>query len=217
MRNDFSKKGRNGEIVEKILKNIAKFKAKYISKVDPLDLDEVQRRLSMFTQPFVTDCVDRVSQTLQYLKIDVSAALLASKTLKVMELRSIILPEIGASKCVLVRERITQIISNTIFQILVDRLKSIKNRINKVNDEARESRNEVTSEEENKSNRKRSETEYKKKGTVSVHENEKTIIGESSYGEFIGELAAIDPRNLHKFVSLISNFKMNHSLISINR
>ncbi|XP_055301244.1 uncharacterized protein LOC129567897 [Sitodiplosis mosellana] len=194
LRGEIAKKERNADVVEKFMKNIELLKVKYMESFDPADSKEVYRRFALLKQPFITECVEIASSTLQHLNLPVSAAVLAARTRRIMELRSIIIPEIGASKCVFVQGRVAELISLTIKHIKNERLKTIKDCWNKR--KLREAETEAEA-----SDHKSKNASPKKRITVSVNESSK-IIGESAYSEFIGDLAQISASGLTAFYNL---------------
>lgn len=183
LRREIAKKELNGEVVKKMMKSIELLKAKYIDSVDPMDSDEVMRRIALLKKPFIAECVEIASSTLLRLGILVSAAVLVAKTRRIIELRSIIIPEIGASKCVLVRQRVAEFISLTINHIKKERLEAIKD------DRKRREIAEAEAEVEAETIDQKSETSNRRL-TVAVDESKK-IIGQSAYSEFIGNLTQI--------------------------
>lgn len=183
MRREMAKKELNGDLVERIMKSIELLKAKYIGSVDPMDLDEVMRRFALLKKPFIEECVEIASSTLLRLDILVSAAVLVSKTRRIIELRSIIIPEIGASQCVLVRQRVAEFISLTINYITKERLEAMKG------DWKREKIAEAKAEIEAVTIDQKSKVSDRRL-TVLVNESEE-IIGQSAYSEFIGNLTQV--------------------------
>lgn len=110
------------------MKNLEKFRKKCLKSVESsIDLKEISRRLALFNnKPFIDDCAEIVSSTHKCLNISiVSSAAFAATTMKLMEIRSIIIPEIGTSKCVLVRNQVAEIIADTVNHIYNKRYKEI--------------------------------------------------------------------------------------------
>lgn len=192
-----AKKERNADMVEKFMKTIERLQAKYIKSVDPSNLDEVSRRLALLKQPFIAECVEIVSFTLQNLNIHVSSAVLAARAGRIMELQATIIPKIGISKCVFVKERVVELISHTIRHIKNDRFKTIKACWASRKIEENET---VASDPKAKSHHDPKADDHKKRITVAPKESE--IIGESQYSEFIGDLAGISERRLTAFYNL---------------
>lgn len=163
-----AQKMRNAEIASKIMKNIQILQRKYMERVDPADLDEVNRRLSMLTFPFVSSCIDRVSKRMNYLRIYVPSISLVGRAINLLHIYLIINPEFGKTKCSSVQKRIARIIFNTIVQIKEERFKLIKEGCIK--------------------KQKAEKQHHKKKGPkkeVSIVEHAE-IIGAGSYEEFVG-------------------------------
>lgn len=180
MRKEIVKKEQNLDIVDRFMKNIEFFLAKYTKSIDPENVEEISRRFSVLSRPFVTNCLDKMNTMLQNLKVSVSSAELVSKTGRVMEILAIVIPEIGASKCVVVRARIAELIAQTTEAIIRERLIFIKSIYRKRNDQE----GVVGSERESINVRK---------SRVIVGELS-NIIGESSYDEFVGELVSSSNR-----------------------
>lgn len=191
MRREMAKKERNSDIVEKFMKNIELLQEKYIKTIDPADLEEVSRRLALLKPPFIAECVECVSSTLQCLNIPVSSAVLAARARRIIELRTIIIPKIGASRCTFVRERIAELISLTIKHIKNERIKTIK--------EYKIQESEAEAETEAEGIEEKSTSPLKIRSTVVVSDSAE-IIGESQYSEFIGDLAEIPAKRRISFV-----------------
>lgn len=213
IRRAMAKKERNTDIIEKFMKTIERLQAKYIKSVDPLNSDEVSRRLALLKQPFIAECVEIVSFTLQNLNIKVSSAVLASRAGRILELQAAIIPKIGISKCVFVKERIAEFISHTIRQIKNDRFKTIKACwVNRKKQEVKA----VANDPKAKSHDDPKTNDPKKRMTVAS--NESQIIGESQYSEFIGDMAEISEKGHTAFVryffvieiEINSKKKLNH-------
>lgn len=108
------KKEQNEDIVEKIIKNIELLWDGYKETVEPANFEEVSRRFSMLTRPFVTDCLGEEIELLQNLKIPAPPALLAARTIKMMKLRVLIIPQFKNSICAFIREKIADAILQTL-------------------------------------------------------------------------------------------------------
>lgn len=189
IRKEIAKKERNADMVDKIVKHIELLQAKYMKSVEPKDLDEVLRRVSMLQRSFIADCVENLSITLKNLKISLSSGILAARTIKIMELRIIVLPDIGTTNCVVVRERIADLISQTVEQIIAERVQNLKDAWTR-----REQRETDDDDEKLMS-------PSNKKNTVMVDNEPTKIIGKSQYSEFIGNLAKICGRRPSEYVS----------------
>lgn len=122
VRKEIVKKEHVLDIIDKILRNTKILSAKYIKSVDSADLEEISRRFSVFSRSFVTDRVNIMNEIFRKLQIPISSAILVAKTVRVMETQAIIIPEIGISKCIIVRERIADLIFKTINKIIAERL-----------------------------------------------------------------------------------------------
>lgn len=176
MSNENVKRRTNSVITEIITKTVEKLKQKYIETVDPSDLDEVTRRILLLNQSYIASCVEVVSINLYSLNIGVPSVVLAAIAIRALELRIIIIPEIGASQCVFVRHRIAEILSKTITELRQERVMLLKECWQR----------QQQSQEAEKSTDKGIKSS--KKPSVMVSEVIE-IIGEASYGEFIEDLA----------------------------
>lgn len=183
MRKAFAKKERKAEIADRITENIDKLKKKYVKQVDPSELDEINRRISMLTQTYVVDCVEKQSIILRSLRIGVPSFVLAASAIRMIELGVIIIPEFGATQCVVVHQRVARLISKTIQHYGRERVKLMKESWQR--------------QQQRQSMFK--EMPSSKKNLVNVAEETK-VIGESSYGEFIGDLNPAGERRLTIFV-----------------
>lgn len=126
IRKEIARKKRNAKSIEKMMKNLDQFRNKCMKSAESsIDLKELSRRLALFKKPFIDDCAEIVSFTNQCLNAFVSPGAFVAITMKTMELRSIIIPEIGTSKCVFVRNRVAEIIADTINDISNKRYKEI--------------------------------------------------------------------------------------------
>lgn len=126
MRKEIANKGRYAKVVEKIMANLHPFRIQCKKLASPMDVDEVSRRMSLFNTPFIADCADIVCSMLDCLRLSVAPAAFAMKTMRLMEMRSIIVPEIGPSKCVFLREKVAEIIADTVNNIRDFRFDEIK-------------------------------------------------------------------------------------------
>lgn len=175
IRKEIRKKEQNVDIVDKIMKNIQILSTKYKKSVDLDNVEEFSRRFSVLSRSFVSNCLNIMNETLRKLRISLSSATLAAKIVRVMEVQAVVIPEIGVSECVLVRERVAKLIEQTMNEIIKERLIFIQNgrhfRIETVN-HGRESFSS-------------------KKSRVMVNDSA-DIIGESAYPSFdelVGNLA----------------------------
>lgn len=136
LRRDILRKERNKEIVEKVTKKVQIMSEKYLKLVNPKDFEEVSRRFSMLTESFITERLMKIDSVLQKLKLTISAATLVEKLFSVMRLMVVVIPEIGPSKCVSVRERVAEFIAKTITHIKNERLENIRENWIRKNQEA---------------------------------------------------------------------------------
>lgn len=111
-----SKREQNTYIIDKIMQTIPKLSDKYMKTVGPDEYEEVSRRLSKLTRPFVTDCLQGEIDMFKNLKIQAPSVLLATRTIKIMTLRVLIIPQMGNSKCEFLRREIAVIISQSIIE-----------------------------------------------------------------------------------------------------
>ncbi|XP_055301243.1 uncharacterized protein LOC129567896 [Sitodiplosis mosellana] len=202
LRREFARKERSKVIIEKVRKQAQKLSESYLKLVDQKDFKEIFRRFSMLTEPFIAECLKKVNSVLQDLKIVVSGATLVEKLLSIMTQLVVMRPEIGQSRCVLIRQRVAGFIVHTITQIKNDRLKHIKN--NWIKKQRNAFHEGDTSDEKDSTSKHVSMDD-------SAH-----IIGESafSFDEFIGDLKSVSVWKIEKTVrkSLTSN-KNNRILI----
>lgn len=197
MRKKIANKERGGDIPDKIMKNIQILQKKYIKEVDPADLDEVNRRLSLINLPYISDCVNKVCKTMYSLRIGVPSVVLAARAIKLIELHVIIIPEFGKTKCSSVQKRIARIILNTIVHIERERVKLIKEGIKK-----EQKFDEVQKPSKEKVQRKKSSV---------AHNEGAEVIGEACYGEFIGSLSNMASREI---TAIVRNTNKNYKAIS---
>lgn len=188
LRRELARSKQSGEIVEKILAQIKEQHKYYLKQVNIIELDEVSRRIGMLTQKFVADCLKKVNGVFQNLKIHVSSATMVSKVMEMMEQQIFVIPEIGVTKCVLVRSCIAEIISQTVIRIKNQRLKSVKN------GSFRMSQLDIGNAGVKKS---KSIDQLSKKVCVN---DSKEVIGTSSYDEFIGSVKSVMRRKQEKTV-----------------
>lgn len=160
---------------------------KYLKTVEQENFEEISRRFSMLTEPFIAECFKKMNDVLHNLKITVSSATLVEKLLSLMAQLVVIIPEIGPTKCILVRERVATLISHIIVQIKNDRLKNIRDHWIKKN---RHVEIDTTTDEKHSINKHVSVDDY-------VH-----TIGESSFSfdEFIGDLKSVAEQEVEKTV-----------------
>lgn len=176
-------------IAEKVAKQAKILSGKYLKLIDQKNFEEISRRFSMLTEPFIAECLKKITSVLQDLKIPVSSATLVETLLATMIQLIVIIPKIGPSKCVLVRERVAGFISNIIIQIKNDRLKHIRDNWIK---RKRASEYDVSTADE-------------KDLTSSKHvsvDDYAHVIGESSFSfdEFIGHLKSVKESEIEKTV-----------------
>lgn len=169
VRKEIVKKEQVLDIVDKIMRNLKILSAKYMKSVDLVDFEEISRRFSVFSRTFVNDRLNIINEIFRKLQIPVSSAILVAKTIRVMETQAIVIPGIGLSKCVIVRERIADLIFQTINKIIAERLIFLK-------------ATEISNKFEDKVVEIERESVDSKKRHVSVGETA-NIIGESSCDE----------------------------------
>lgn len=170
------------EIAEKVTQKIQELSKTYLKLVEPKDFDEISRRFSMLTNLYIVTYLEKIDLVLRKLKISSSAAQLLERLLSLSARMVIIKPEIGLTRCVLVRERIAGFISRTITQIKNERLKQIRDHWAK--------KNKVT---------KSADKKKKKKKQVSLAGTAQ-VISIPSYDEFIGDFKTISKRKSEKSV-----------------
>lgn len=169
VRKEIGKKEQVLDILDKIMRNIKILSAKYMKSEDSADFEEISRRFSVFSRSFVNDHLNLINKIFRKLQIPVSSAVLVAKTIRVMETQAIVIPGIGLSKCVIVRERIADLIVQTINRIIAERLVFLKS-------------TEISNKFEDKVIEIESESVNSKKKHVIVGETA-NIIGESSCDE----------------------------------
>lgn len=169
VRKEIVKKEQVLDIVDKIMRNLKILSAKYMKSVDLADFEEISRRFSVFSRTFVNGRLNIINEIFRKLQIPVSSAILVAKTIRIMETQAIVIPELGLSKCVIVRERIADLIFQTINKIIAERLIFLK-------------ATEISNKFEEKVVEIEGESVDSKKRHVSVGETA-NIIGESSCDE----------------------------------
>lgn len=216
MRKEIANKSRYAKVVGKIITNLQPFRIQCKKLADPIDVEEVSRQLSLFNSPFIADCADIVGSMLYCLRLSVPPAAFAVKTMRVMEIRSIIVPEIGAPKCVFLREKVAKIIADTVNNIRDVRFDGIKKKwiehkkqkavaFKIKNDKSKKINAENQSETESRRSsisRPQSEIQSRRQSFVLNRESfEKSIreAGASEDHEFIGDLSGITG-NLNKVI-----------------
>lgn len=127
LRREMAWKKKNGEIAEQVLAHIQKQSKIFEKSFDSKDADDVSRRVSMLTQPLVTECLRISIEIFQNLKITVKSATLTTKLIGMIEQLTCLIPEIGPTKCNFVRDCVAELISNAVVQITNQRVKYIRN------------------------------------------------------------------------------------------
>lgn len=117
-------------IVRMIVKNIHIMSIGYLKTVESSD-EEISRRLATITKTFVSQSLNQISQTLINLKMHISNASLVPETLSLMQCVVVFTPEMGPTKCVTVRKRIAEFITQAINYIKNNRAKRLKRNIKK--------------------------------------------------------------------------------------
>lgn len=176
-------------MVEKILKNLEQFRIKCMKSADPVESQEVSRRLALLEQPFISDCANIVREMLHCLYIPLSPIVFTARTIKVMEIRSIIIPTIGASKCAYVQDRVARIIADAIEKIKDGRFKEIKKKCTEYDKQSAE---ETTSQKSSKSiliKLKNSMRRQSKNSSMQGFEEPTEELSEKDSNEFVGDLA----------------------------
>lgn len=162
---------------------------KYRKLAEPSQFEEVSRRFALLTQPFVAECLEKVSETLRKLRITISEAVLVRKTLALMQQVIILLPEIGPSRCILVRELTAEFIALGITHIKKERLKHIRDDWNK---NTRSDSAGSAAEEEKPADRKKKQ--------VSVNVVGEVIQEPDKYSIFVREYKGFDVRKSDEIV-----------------
>lgn len=114
-------------IIEKIVNRIPKDFSKFIPSLYSIHNDEILRRFSLLTREFVTTCVHRARDLFHLLNFMTSNFQIIDYAIKVMQLRLIVIPEFGPINCVLVRQRIAEIISRVMNELRTEHLTRIRN------------------------------------------------------------------------------------------
>lgn len=192
LRREMAWKKENGEIAEQVLAHIQKqsklFEKSFVSK----DADEVYRRVSMLTQPLVTECLRISIEIFQNLKITVKSATLTTKLIGIMEQLTCLIPEIGPTTCNFVRDCVAEIISNAVVQITNQRVKYIRNDFHIKNEREGET-NSLKMGAEQCNN-----IEPTKKRALINESSE--VVGTSEYDGFIGNLKRMSQQKSEKTV-----------------
>lgn len=121
----------NEKIVGIIAKKMKVMSKKYLKLAEPSQFEEISRRFALLTKPFIVESLEKIDQIFQLLKMTVSYATIVYKTLSHMKQVVILLPDIGPPKCILVRERIAELIARAIARTKNRSLKRIKNDSNR--------------------------------------------------------------------------------------
>lgn len=126
LRKEIARKERCKVILEKVAKQAQTLSKKYLKLIHQKDFDEVSRRFSVLTEPFIALCMKMMNSIHNELKIQICSATLLQHLISIMHRLVVIIPEIGLTKCILVRERVAGFISDTITQIKDYRKKCIR-------------------------------------------------------------------------------------------
>lgn len=113
------------EIAEMILKSKTIWLKRYCKLNGRPRDDEINRRLAMLTKPFIIECIDLIYQGRRNLKIKISSTVLVSEVLRHIEQMIILVPEIGPTKCELVREYTAAFIVHFAVHLINERLRII--------------------------------------------------------------------------------------------
>lgn len=152
--------------------------------------DEVLRRFNQLTKQLIIECIDVVNQIFDLLNTDMTGNTFLSEVMKLIQLKLIVIPEIGTTKCSLVHSYIAKFLSKSINAIKMDY-------VQKIMDKQRHS----------------STISSTHKSQTHVHgnvrfESASSTIGKSSYGEFIKAFKSVTDHSPTPFVRI--------DLISIN-
>lgn len=126
MRAEKAEKKQREQIVEKIYKRVQIFSKCFVDMVDPMNLEEVFRRFSVLTKPFISECLSQVHVVHQKLNIRISAETLVSRTIALMEEKVILVPSIGPTECVVIRQRAAELLSSTVTNIRINQVQLIR-------------------------------------------------------------------------------------------
>lgn len=184
LKQEIARKAQLKEIADKVTQKIQELSKIYLKLVNPKDLNEVSRRFSMLTRQYIGIYLEKLDCVLQTLNMSSSAAQLLERLLSLSVRIVIVRPDIGMTKCDLVRKRVAGFISRILTQIKNNRLKCIKDNLAK-----------------NKQKVEKSIVDKPKTKRVVVGDSAQ-IIGESlhSYDEFIGDFKNISNRTSEKTV-----------------
>lgn len=171
------------KIVEIIVNRVQNMPKKYWETVDSSQVEEVSRRLSMLTRPFVAESLEKMTQILRNLKINVSNATLVHTTLSLMQSTVILIPDIGPTKCALVRKRTAEFVSQAINYIKNGRVKGLKSNRNRkeIAELTREQRSATFAmvnkfSEVFENNDEGSDSSYKSRSSVYVRKTEMNVL-----------------------------------------
>lgn len=98
-------------IVDKIMKMIPRKIEKFKAKIKPENMEEVLRRFSMLTPKFVGSCAEKVYGLYRSLQIPSSACIAIYETISYMIRKVSIEPTLGEIKCVIIQQRVAEIIT----------------------------------------------------------------------------------------------------------
>lgn len=120
-------------IVDKIMKMIPGKIEKFKPKIEPENLEEVLRRFSMLTPKFVKSCADTVYGIYRRLEIPSSASIAIFETINCMIRKVSMIPTVGEIKCVLVQQRVAEIITRFVNEIKDEHVKHMVNELKNEN------------------------------------------------------------------------------------
>lgn len=113
-------------IIDKIMKRIPKDFNKYLPSTLSHQYDEILRRFSVLTRPFVTICAHKIQRFHQILNFTMSAAELLTWTIKLMKRRLVIVPGFGQIDCSLVHRRMAETVLEVIDSLKNQHLERIR-------------------------------------------------------------------------------------------
>lgn len=105
------------KLVDIMMKKMPKLKREFEASIEAENIDEFQRRLTVLTRPFISKYINFVQTFFQLLECPSSSDVLLSHVMTALAVRITIRPDIDAANCVLVQQRIAELIAYKITDI----------------------------------------------------------------------------------------------------
>lgn len=117
LQKSIEKKDEKVAIIKKIEKSLKPLKKKYEKMIEPEIYEEVHRRYSLIERPLFEQCLSVLDELFQLLNLTVSNGVFVNRLIRLAELQLVIVPNIGLTRCVSVRENLTDLMSKIINEI----------------------------------------------------------------------------------------------------